>query len=212
MGFEIKDEGKGNRIETAGASGDARITVRGDRNEVLLGPGTSLADSKIAIRGSDNVVAIGRNCAGIINLGVGASGAEFSMGDGTRVLEGSFRLGEPHRMALGSGCVLSEGFAAWVSDMHSVFGQRRGERINAGSDVVLGDRVWIGMRVLVLKGVTIGSGSVIGAGSVVVGEVPPNCIAAGNWARVLRRGVTWVRDFRIEELRASAGGELTDLS
>jgi len=39
---------------------------------------------------------------------------------------------------------------------------------------------------VILKGVTIGENSVIGAGSVVVGDIPANCIAAGNPCRVIR--------------------------
>ena len=52
--------------------------------------------------------------------------------------------------------------------------------------VAIGDDVYIGLNVIILKGSIIGSGSVIGAGSVVSGVIPPNCIAAGAPARVIR--------------------------
>ena len=45
----------------------------------------------------------------------------------------------------------------------------------------------IGAAAIILKGVTIGENSVIGAGSVVVRDVPPNCVAAGNPVRVVKR-------------------------
>jgi acetyltransferase-like isoleucine patch superfamily enzyme len=50
----------------------------------------------------------------------------------------------------------------------------------------LEDRVWLGANVVVLKGVTIGRGSVVGAGSVVTRDIPPDCVAVGNPARVIR--------------------------
>lgn len=49
------------------------------------------------------------------------------------------------------------------------------------------DNVWIGGNVTICPGVTIGKNSVIGAGSVVTDDVPENCIAAGNPARVIRQ-------------------------
>lgn len=52
--------------------------------------------------------------------------------------------------------------------------------------VVIGNDCWFGANVVVCPGVTIGDGCVIGAGSVVTRNVPANCFAAGNPARVVR--------------------------
>ena len=48
------------------------------------------------------------------------------------------------------------------------------------------DNCWLGADVKVLAGVTIGSGSVIAAGAIVRSDIPPNSVAAGVPARVLR--------------------------
>lgn len=53
--------------------------------------------------------------------------------------------------------------------------------------VQIQDNVWIGGNVTICPGVTIGENSVIGAGSVVTHDIPANCIAAGNPARVIRQ-------------------------
>jgi acetyltransferase-like isoleucine patch superfamily enzyme len=44
----------------------------------------------------------------------------------------------------------------------------------------------IGSNATILCGVEIGEGAIVGAGSVVTHSIPPNAIAAGNPARVLR--------------------------
>jgi galactoside O-acetyltransferase len=48
------------------------------------------------------------------------------------------------------------------------------------------DNVWIGFDSAILKGVTIGENSIIGARSVVTGDIPSNCVAAGNPCRIIR--------------------------
>lgn len=55
------------------------------------------------------------------------------------------------------------------------------------ASVSIGEGVWIAARVTLLPGSSIGRGAVIAAGSVVRGEIPPNVLAAGVPARVLRR-------------------------
>ena len=62
----------------------------------------------------------------------------------------------------------------------------RATGLEYGKPITIGDNVWIGGSAVVCPGVTIGSGVVIGAGSVVVHDIPDNCVAVGNPARVVR--------------------------
>ena len=55
------------------------------------------------------------------------------------------------------------------------------------SPINIGNDVLIGMRSLILKGVSIGDRTIIGAGSVVTKDIPNDCIAAGNPAKVIKR-------------------------
>jgi acetyltransferase-like isoleucine patch superfamily enzyme len=52
--------------------------------------------------------------------------------------------------------------------------------------VTLGRSVWLPWRVFVMPGTTIGDGTVIGADSLVHGTVPPNSLAVGSPAKVIR--------------------------
>ena len=52
--------------------------------------------------------------------------------------------------------------------------------------VTIGAGVWIGAGASVLPGVTIGDGAVIGARAVVTQDIPPNAVAVGIPAKVIR--------------------------
>jgi maltose O-acetyltransferase len=70
---------------------------------------------------------------------------------------------------------------------HPVDPETRGEGLESGREVRVGDNVWIGSGVQVLPGVEIGEGTTIGAGSVVTRSIPARCVAVGNPCRVTRR-------------------------
>lgn len=55
-----------------------------------------------------------------------------------------------------------------------------------GAPITIGEDCWFGGNCIVLPGVTIGRGSTIGAGTVVTKDIPPNVVAVGNPARILR--------------------------
>jgi acetyltransferase-like isoleucine patch superfamily enzyme len=52
--------------------------------------------------------------------------------------------------------------------------------------IEIGSNVWIASRAIVLRNVRIGDNSVVGANSVITKDVPPNCIVAGNPAKVIK--------------------------
>ncbi|MBC7343530.1 MAG: hypothetical protein H5U02_13980 [Clostridia bacterium] len=53
--------------------------------------------------------------------------------------------------------------------------------------VYVGENVWLGSRVIVQKGVSTGNNSIVTPQSVVTRDIPPNCIAGGIPARVIRQ-------------------------
>jgi acetyltransferase-like isoleucine patch superfamily enzyme len=79
---------------------------------------------------------------------------------------------------IGAECLITD------SDFHGV--PLRENPPARSAPVEIGDLVFVGTRTIVLKGVKIGNHSVIGAGSVVTSDIPENCLAAGNPARVIR--------------------------
>lgn len=63
----------------------------------------------------------------------------------------------------------------------------RRKTIEKSLAVTIGDDCWIGGGAVICPGVTIGDRCVIGAGSVVVKDIPPDSVAVGNPARVVKR-------------------------
>ncbi|MCV2483989.1 acetyltransferase [Flavobacterium sp. SH_e] len=61
------------------------------------------------------------------------------------------------------------------------------ERKLYAKPIIIEDNVWLGEFVSVLPGVTIGKGSIVGANSVVSRSLPPNVIAVGTPARVVKK-------------------------
>lgn len=86
--------------------------------------------------------------------------------------------------------VIGPGSYITDTDWHYIF-DMNGNFLNPSAPVKLCGHVWLAQAVTVLKGATIGQGSCIGAHSLVRGSIPPNCLAVGSPAKVVRTGIVW---------------------
>lgn len=59
-------------------------------------------------------------------------------------------------------------------------------RTSTPKSIVIEDNVFIGAECIIRKGVTIGKNSVIGMRSMVLHDIPANCVAVGNPAKVIK--------------------------
>ena len=69
---------------------------------------------------------------------------------------------------------------------HPTDSEQRRQKWESGRPITIGANVWLGGGVVVGPGVSIGANTVVGSGAVVVRDLPPNAVAVGNPARVLR--------------------------
>lgn len=72
-----------------------------------------------------------------------------------------------------------------ITSGHPIEPSRRRDGVIA-KPIVIERNVWIAAGATIIGGVTVGENSVVAAGSVVTQDVPPNTLAGGNPARVIR--------------------------
>lgn len=122
------------------------------------------------------------------------------------------RIGSAHEIRIGDNCMIASNAYLTDSDWHDIY-----NRISIGktAPIQIENNVWIGDSAIICKGVTIGENSIVGAGAVVVDNIPANCVAAGNPARIVKRldagePITTRADFFSEPEQLLRGFDQTD--
>jgi acetyltransferase-like isoleucine patch superfamily enzyme len=118
-----------------------------------------------------------------LEIFVGAH-AELSIGDRVFINHGT-SIAATERVLIGDRATIGPHCIVMDSDFHRLEPDRRDEA-PPSRPVTLGNNIWLGARVIVMPGVSIGDNTVVGAGSVVTRNLPPNVVAAGVPARVVR--------------------------
>jgi acetyltransferase-like isoleucine patch superfamily enzyme len=123
--------------------------------------------------------------------GTGPGLGKITVGDYSVINPGA-RISAGCEITLGKNALLASNVQLSDTDWHGLY-----DRVHdhGGSEpIVLEENVWLGEGVMVCKGVTIGKNSVIAARSVVTRDIPPNVVAAGNPAKVVKE-LDATRDF-----------------
>ncbi len=109
----------------------------------------------------------------------------LSIGEHTYIGRWSIVLAH-QSVTIGDDCLIAPG--CHITDVNH--GMAAGERMRnqalVSRPVCIGNDVWMGAGCSVLPGVTIGDGAVIGARAVVTRDLPPNAIAVGTPAKIIR--------------------------
>lgn len=148
--------------------------------------------AKVLLHGSSSL----RVDGGRISLGsfqiernvemIAVDGGEIAIGD-KLFLNSNSRMVSMARIEIGVDCLVGDSVSIYdhdhVSDDLDTPISKQGFK---KAPVTIGDHVWIGSHVVICKGVTIGSHSIVAAGAVVVRSLPPNCVAAGIPAKVVK--------------------------
>lgn len=121
---------------------------------------------------------------------------EIQIGDGTTFSHTCHFCIQEDNMSvtIGKDCMFANRIIVRTSDSHGIYNLDGNERINLPKPVTIGNHVWIAPNTLILKGVTIGDGSIIGSNSVVTKNIPDNCLAVGQPARIVKENIKWTRE------------------
>jgi len=94
------------------------------------------------------------------------------------------RISSAEEIIISDNCMIASGVYITDTDWHDIY--NRIDSMGNPGPVRIEKNAWIGDSAIVCKGVTIGENSIVGAGSVVISSIPPNTIAAGNPAKVVK--------------------------
>jgi acetyltransferase-like isoleucine patch superfamily enzyme len=155
-------------IAIAGARGGV-VFVEG-KSPLFRGGGSIVIGRRLLMRGRQ------------VRSEFGATkGGRLLVGDRVFINQGC-KIVAQKSIAIGDDCLIGDFTAIMDSDEHQIAPASPVRK----EPVTIGRNVWIGRNCLVLPGTVIGENSVIAAGSIVTHSIPPNSLAAGIPARVIR--------------------------
>jgi len=170
------------------------IEFRGKNCSIEFGPDVTLrgVNRIIFYRNNQHVRIMGSNAL-TVAMHLKGAGTSVLIGRGTSSNGAVWmNLGEPDdRVVIGEDCLLETNVAFRTSHSHPIFDLKTGERLNPSASIVIADRVWIDDNVTLLGGSSIGQGSVIQPRSLVRNAIPPDCLASGVPAKIIRDGIRW---------------------
>ena len=155
--------------------------------------GVKIGDNFVFSSG-DNINSVSRNICGSIH--VMAKDAFITIGDNVGISASCIRAMKS--VTIGNNVNIGADSLIMDTDAHPhdfIKRRRSFEKTMARRDyislipaspVVIEDDVWIGARCQILKGVHIGARSIIAAGSIVTKDIPSDCIAGGNPAKIIK--------------------------
>lgn len=157
------------------AKAELYVPVRCDgRGKVFVGKGTMVGSTCAPRSGNGEILLQARSKDAVIEVG---ENVWFS---------NNISLIANQGIRIGDSCLIGDFVSVMDSDFHAIDPVNRRSSVGKTSPVTIGNNVWFGSRVVVLKGVSIGDNSIISPQSVVTSDIPANCIASGNPAKVIR--------------------------
>lgn len=96
---------------------------------------------------------------------------------------------------IGDYCLFSHPIIISQTDQHHIFDLNTRKCLNLNKTIFIGNHVWIGRSANILGGAEIPDNCIVGSNAVTSHKFKkPNCIIAGNPAKVIKEDIIWARD------------------
>jgi maltose O-acetyltransferase len=95
-------------------------------------------------------------------------------------------------ITIGNDCTLTQNVIILAHDAST----KKYLGVSKVGTVTIGNKCFIGAGTVVLPGVKIGNGVIVGAGSVVTHDIPDNCLAVGNPAKVVKSAADYIEEHK----------------
>lgn len=152
----------------------------------------------ILIHGNNNKLIIGKDCifGPDCSFRLEGNNITISIGDeSTFTRNCNFSAQEDNmRIDIGEDCMFSNSIVIRTSDSHPIYSKLTGERLNLPKSVKIENHVWVAPNSIIMKGAIIESGSIIGSETMINKRIPPNSLAVGVPARIVKENIQWTRE------------------
>jgi acetyltransferase-like isoleucine patch superfamily enzyme len=139
-----------------------------------------LQDTRLVIREINSYIYLGNKVCLDRGVDIRTAGSDCWIEIGDNSYLGPYVcMAGPGNIKIGKNCLIASHSSVYANN-HRDYGLSR-------EGIEIEDNCWIGSGVRILDGLTIGRGSVIGAGAVVTKNIPPDSIAVGVPAKVIKR-------------------------
>lgn len=174
--------------------------IEGENNQILSKNPDNFRRLRVQIYGNDNIIDIRTSAGFVAAIYIGMPDCPVC---GCRVIVENdatsngimIRLLENNsEVLINEDVMFGDDIKIYASDTHSILNERS-QVTNIGRNITFGKHVWIGTGAAIAKNTEIAEGCVVGMKSVVCGKfTEPNCVIAGNPARVVKHNIRWDRE------------------
>ncbi len=189
-----------NRDNTVIDKGGGRLIkdIIGCNNKIFIAKSAMLECTEIHIWGNNNQlilhdsVRVGKGCSFYLQ----GDNLKIEIGRGTTFTQMCHFNAQENSVSItvGEDCMFSNHVIVRTSDSHPIYNIDTMERINPAKSVKIGNHVWVAPNSIIMKGASIGDGCIIGSRTMVSKCIPPNTLAVGIPAKVVKEGVIWKRE------------------